>query len=57
MATHEWVERLPIITYADDHSSTRLHPEWQELEVGDGVPYSRFAWCGRSKSLTRWCVE
>ena len=27
--THEWVERLLLITYADGHSSTRIHPEWQ----------------------------
>jgi hypothetical protein len=40
--THEWVERLLLITYADGHSSTRIHPEWQELRVGDRVPYSRF---------------
>ena len=40
--THEWVERLLFITYADGHSATRLHPEWQELHVGDRVPYSRF---------------
>ena len=40
--THEWVERLLFITYADGHSSTRIHPEWQELHVGDRVPYSRF---------------
>lgn len=39
--THEWVECLLLITYADGHSSTRLHPEWQELRVGDSVPYSR----------------
>ena len=39
--THEWVERLLLITYADGHSSTRIHPEWQELHVGDRVPYSR----------------
>lgn len=39
--THEWVERLLSITYADGHSSTRIHPEWQELKVGDRVPYSR----------------
>ena len=43
--THEWVERLLSITYADGHSSTRIHPEWQELRVGDGVPYSRFNRC------------
>ena len=40
--THEWVERLLFITYADGHSATRIHPEWQELRVGDKVPYSRF---------------
>jgi hypothetical protein len=40
--THEWVERLLFITYADGHSATRVHPEWQELDVGDKVPYSRF---------------
>jgi hypothetical protein len=38
--THEWVERLLLVTYADGHSSTRIHPEWQELHVGDRVPYS-----------------
>jgi hypothetical protein len=40
--THEWVERLLFITYAEGHSATRIHPEWQELHVGDRVPYSRF---------------
>lgn len=40
--THEWVERLLFITYPDGHSATRIHPEWQELHVGDRVPYSRF---------------
>ena len=40
--THEWVERLLFITYADGHSANRIHPEWQELHVGDRVPYSRF---------------
>jgi hypothetical protein len=39
--THEWVERLLFITYADGHSASRIHPEWQELHVGDRVPYSR----------------
>jgi hypothetical protein len=39
--THEWVERLLFITYVDGHSATRIHPEWQELRVGDRVPYSR----------------
>jgi len=40
--THEWIERLLSITYADGHSATRIHPEWQELHVGDRVPYSQF---------------
>lgn len=40
--THEWVERLLFITYGDGRSATRIHPEWQELRVGDRVPYSRF---------------
>jgi hypothetical protein len=40
--THEWVERLLGITYAEGHSATRIHPEFQELHVGDRVPYSRF---------------
>jgi hypothetical protein len=43
--THEWVERLLFITYADGHSSTRIHPEWQKLARGDRVPYSRFNSC------------
>jgi hypothetical protein len=40
--THEWVERLLGITYADGHSAIRIHPEFQELHVGDLIPYSRF---------------
>jgi hypothetical protein len=40
--THEWVERLLFITYADGHSATCIHPEWQTIAVGDRVPYSRF---------------
>jgi len=43
--THEWVERLLFVTYGDGHSATRIHPEWQELRVGDRVPYSRFNSC------------
>ena len=43
--THEWVERLLFITYADGHSATRIHPEWQRLAAGDRVPYSRFNTC------------
>jgi hypothetical protein len=39
--THEWLERLLFITYADGHSSTRIHPEWQDLVLGDRVPYSQ----------------
>lgn len=40
--THEWVERLLGITYADGHSADRIHPELQDLRLGDRVPYSRF---------------
>lgn len=40
--THEWVERPLFITYGEGHSATRIHPEWQELRVGDRVPYSQF---------------
>lgn len=40
--THEWVERLMGLTYAEGHSATRIHPEWLDLRVGDTVPYSRF---------------
>ena len=43
--THEWVERLLFISYAEGHSANRIHPEWQELRVGDRVPYSRFNTC------------
>jgi hypothetical protein len=43
--THEWVERLLFVTYGDGHSATRIHPEWQDLRVGDHVPYSRFNSC------------
>jgi hypothetical protein len=39
--THEWVERLLLITYGEGHSAARIHPEWQALAVGDRVPYSR----------------
>ena len=40
--SHDWVERLLGMTYADGRSATRIHPEFQELHVGDKVPYSRF---------------
>jgi hypothetical protein len=43
--THEWVERLLFVTYADGRSSTRIHPEWQDPKVGDQVPYSRLNTC------------
>jgi hypothetical protein len=43
--THEWVERLLFITYAEGHSASRIHREWQDLKVGDRVPYSRFNSC------------
>ncbi len=40
--SHDWIERLLFVTYGEGHSATRIHPEWQELQVGDRVPYSRF---------------
>jgi hypothetical protein len=40
--THEWVERLLFIDYADGHSADRIHPEFLDLKVGDRVPYSRY---------------
>jgi hypothetical protein len=40
--SHEWVERLFGIRYADGHSATRIHPEFQNLCVGDQIPYSPF---------------
>jgi hypothetical protein len=43
--SHDWVERLLFVRYADGHSANRIHPEWQQLEVGDRVPYSRFNSC------------
>ena len=36
--THEWVER-PLGGYAEGHSATRIHPEFQDLKVGDLVDY------------------
>ena len=39
--THEWVERLLFIDYADGHSADRIHLEFLDLKVGDRVPYSR----------------
>lgn len=41
--THEWVERPLGIRYVDGHSATRIHPELQDLKVGD-----RFAYGGRA---------
>jgi hypothetical protein len=38
--THEWVERLMAVSYADGHSANRIHPEFQDLHVGDRVAYS-----------------
>lgn len=37
--SHDWVERLMGVRYADGHSATRLHPEFQQLRAGDTVPY------------------
>jgi len=40
--SHEWVERLFGIRYAEGRSATRIHPEFQNLRVGDEIPYSPF---------------
>lgn len=37
--THEWVERPLGGHYAQGHSATRIHPEFQDLKVGDFVDY------------------
>jgi hypothetical protein len=39
--SHDWVERLLArARYVEGrHSATRIHPELQDLEVGDLVPY------------------
>jgi hypothetical protein len=40
--SHDWVERLFGMTYAEGHSATRIHPEFQGLRVGDRIGYSPF---------------
>ena len=40
--SHEWVERLVGIRYTESHSAPRIHPEFQNLRVGDEIPYSPF---------------
>jgi hypothetical protein len=40
--SHEWVERLFGIGYAEGHSATRIHPEFQNLRLGDKIRYSPF---------------
>jgi hypothetical protein len=38
--SHDWVERLFGARYVEGkHSATRIHPELQDLKVGDIVPY------------------
>lgn len=37
--THEWVERPLGGYYAEGHSARRIHPEFQDLKVGDLVDY------------------
>lgn len=38
--SHDWVERLLFrARYVEGHSATRIHPELQDLKVGDPVPY------------------
>jgi hypothetical protein len=38
--SHDWVERLFGIRYAEGRSAIRIHPELQNLHVGDEIPYS-----------------
>lgn len=40
--SHDWVERLMGVRYADGHSATKIHPEFQSLKIGDTVPYHDF---------------
>jgi hypothetical protein len=38
--SHDWVERLFGARYVEGkHSASRIHPELQDLKVGDFVPY------------------
>lgn len=38
--SHDWVERLLGAHYVEGgHSATRIHPELQDLKVGDLIPY------------------
>lgn len=41
--SHDWVERLLGMTYAEGRSATRILPEFQELALGDRVPYHSWA--------------
>lgn len=41
--SHDWVERLLGIRYAEGRSATRIHPEFQALRPGDRVPYHPLA--------------
>lgn len=42
--THDWVERLLFAgKYAEGHSATRIHPEFQDLRVGDHIYRARGA--------------
>jgi hypothetical protein len=38
-STHEWVERPLGGYYAEDRSATQIHPEFQDLKVGDVIDY------------------
>jgi hypothetical protein len=38
--SHDWVERLFGIRYAEGHPATRVHPEFQDLRIGDKIPYA-----------------
>jgi hypothetical protein len=43
--THEWLERLLFITYADGHSATRIHPSGRSCTLATG---------SRTPGSTRW---
>ena len=56
--THDWFERLLFhARYVEGrHSATRIHPELQELKVGDLIPYGGGATrvCMRSSRTGTW---
>lgn len=37
--SHDWVERLMGLTYAEGRSAIRIHPEFQQVGIGDPIPF------------------